>query len=67
MLTADRNKQRRRAEAYKRLLDLRTEELTGALSSLETMKDKALYKRLQEDALAHKAELKRRDWGMEAC
>ena len=48
-------------------MGLRTEELTRALSTLETMKDKALYKRLQEDALAHKAELKRRDWGMEAC
>ena len=48
-------------------MGLRTEELTGALSSLESMKDKVLYKRLMDDTLAHKAEMKRREWGMEAA
>ena len=67
MLIAEKNKQRLRAEGYKRQLGLRTEELTGALSRLESMKDKVLYKRLMDDTLAHKAEMKRREWGMEAC
>ena len=67
MLIAEKNKQQLRAEGYKRQLGLRTEELTRALSTLETMKDKALYKRLMEDTLAHKAEMKRREWGLEAA
>ena len=46
---------------------LRTEELTGALSRIESMKDKVLYKRLMDDTLAHKAEMKRREWGLEAA
>ena len=64
---AEKNKQQLRAEGYKRQLDLRTEELTRALTSLESMKDKTLYKRLMEDTLAHKAEMKRREWGLEAA
>lgn len=53
MLIAEKKKQQLRAEGYKRQLALRTEELTGALSSIESMKDKVLYKRLMDDTLTH--------------
>ena len=41
---AEKNQQWLRAEGFKRQLGLRTKELTGALSSLEKMKDTVLYK-----------------------
>ena len=53
MLIAEKKKQQLRAEGYKRQLALRTEELTGALNRLESMKDKVLYKRLMDDTLTH--------------
>ena len=43
-LVAEKNQQWLRAEGFKRQLGLRTKELTGALSSLEKMKDTVLYK-----------------------